>query len=48
MGIKEDKMDAHFYFSLALIFFAFFLCFWFRKGNKKKTERPEESPGPLR
>jgi len=29
-------MNAHFYFGLVLILFAFLLCFWFRKGNKKE------------
>jgi hypothetical protein len=29
-------MDAHFYLGLALIFFVFFLCFRFRKENRKK------------
>ena len=29
-------MDAHFIFGLALIGFAFVLCFWFRKDNKSK------------
>jgi hypothetical protein len=29
-------MDAHFFFGLALILFTFFLCFWFKNGNKGK------------
>jgi hypothetical protein len=29
-------MDAHFIFGLALIGFAFFLCFWFRNENRSK------------
>ena len=29
-------MDAHFYFALALILFVFFLCYRFRKENRKK------------
>lgn len=28
-------MDTHFYLSVLLIVFVFFLCYWFRKG---KTE----------
>jgi hypothetical protein len=29
-------MNVHFYLALLLILFAFFLCFWFRKENKRK------------
>ncbi len=29
------SMDLIFYLDLLLIGFAFFLCFWFRKENKK-------------
>jgi len=35
-GRRIIVMDAHFYFSLALILFVFFLCFRFRKENRKK------------
>jgi cbb3-type cytochrome oxidase subunit 3 len=28
-------MDAHFYLSVLLIVFVFFLCYWFRKGKKE-------------
>jgi len=33
---KEDGMDAHFFFGIALIGFFFWLCFRFRKENKNK------------
>jgi len=32
---KEDRMNGHFIFALALVLFAFLLCYWFRKENKK-------------
>jgi len=35
-GRRIKAMDAHFYFALALILFVFFLCFRFRKENRKK------------
>jgi len=35
-GRRIKAMDAHFYFGLALILFVFFLCFRFRKENRKK------------
>ncbi len=31
-------MDVYFYLKLLLIFFVFFLCFWFRNENQKKTK----------
>jgi hypothetical protein len=31
---KENDMDTHFFFGMALIVFAFLLCFWFKKENK--------------
>ncbi len=33
---REVFMDAHFVFGLALIGFAFFLCYWFRNENRSK------------
>jgi hypothetical protein len=27
-------MDSHFFLGLALVLFAFLLCFWFKKGDK--------------
>jgi len=35
-GRRIKAMDAHFYLGLALILFVFFLCFRFRKENRKK------------
>jgi hypothetical protein len=35
-GRRRKSMDAHTYFSLALILFVFFLCYLFRKENRKK------------
>jgi hypothetical protein len=35
-GRRRQAMDADFYFALALILFVFFLCFRFRKENRKK------------
>ncbi len=31
-------MDVYFYLKLLLIFFVFFLCYWFRAENQKKTK----------
>ena len=31
-------MNAHFIYSLALILFAFFLCFWFRNDKIDRAE----------
>jgi len=35
-GRRMKAMNAHFYSVLALILFVFFLCFRFRKENRKK------------
>ena len=31
-------MDVYFYLKLLLIFTVFFLCYWFRTENRKKTK----------
>ncbi len=33
---EEAGVDAHFYFSLALIAFAFWLCYLYRNENRRK------------